>query len=116
MTREELITHVQKIYDHALQLMDTKNKDYTGDRDCFYNFIMTALLVDLPVEKVIQVFVANKVIRDFNVIANGNAVKGEGTWDTTVDLCNYAGILQTWENVKDGYDFNKFSKTKEAQC
>lgn len=96
-----LLSEAENIFNSCLQLLKRKNKDYSGgEEDSLKNFITTAKLLNLPVEKAILVRLSDKYMRLISLIDKQPSVVEEPLEDTIKDLINYSAILLAYMNYK----------------
>lgn len=81
--------------------MGKKALDYAQNDDCFSNFKKVAQIVEIPVEKVLLVFIVLKVARIVELLKNGTSAVGESIKDSLLDGCNYNTILALWLEEKE---------------
>lgn len=92
-TNKEFIEALAQLMQEALEIVDSKNRDYATIADPFRNFRFSEML-NIPVEKAILNRVCDKISRINNIIENGSAVvKDETVKDTIRDVVNYMAIL-----------------------
>ena len=95
MTQQE---QKEKLSDFQRQMSHTiisKASDY-ATADVLSNFKLVAQICNISVEKVIDVFLATKVVRKCNL--TGSKASNESTDDTLLDLANYS-FLSTLKDV-----------------
>jgi hypothetical protein len=80
----------------------SKREDYASTEDVLSNFKLVAQITNLSVDKVIDVFLATKVVRKCNL--TGSQASNESTEDTLLDLANYSFLA----TLKDGYKVGGF--------
>jgi len=96
-----LLSEAENIFNSCLQLLKRKNKDYGGGEEgSLKNFITTAKLLNLPVEKAILVRLSDKYMRLISLIDRQPSVVEEPLEDTIKDLINYSAILLAYMNHK----------------
>jgi ribosomal protein S17 len=91
MTQQEQKEHLSNFQRQMSETIISKASDYATE-DVLSNFKLVAQMTNLSVEKVIDVFLATKVIRKCNL--TGSQASNESTDDTLLDLANY-GFLAT---------------------
>lgn len=88
----ELLLTTENLFTACYELMEKKNKDYSG-KGCFNNFILSEVLSGVPMKRGIMVRLGDKFARIKNLLDKENVVKDESIYDTIQDLINYAAIL-----------------------
>lgn len=95
MTRQELLQHAASIFDTCTTMLEIKGKDYASEAEAFQGITRIAAELDLPVDKVIHVFLMKHI---------GAVVKGqsfaEDMSSRRVDAINYLVLGQIWESGK----------------
>lgn len=88
----------QQLLNKCLQLLATKNSDYSETQDAFANFKLAAQIAGIPTEQTLLTLLGMKFARLHQLTAKGKQPKHESVEDTLVDIINYTlllrGILQ----------------------
>jgi hypothetical protein len=101
LDKEEFVKHIKKLYDESINILKTKNEDYSGSKtDPFINFKYVEKLGICSVEKGILTRVTDKLARINNLLEKKESVKDEKITDTISDMINYLGILHAWMSNK----------------
>lgn len=85
------------------ELLKSKSSDYCFGQGKFYIFETVADILDLPVEKVFEVFMTTKLLRLTSLLkkeAAGEAPNHEGVLDTIQDMKGYAELFEEWYRKK----------------
>lgn len=116
--RENFFNYVETFYEFGFEILDSKNKDYSGeDTDPLRNFKDASLLAGVTVEQGLLVRMADKIARIRNLTKKKDSVGevGEKLEDTLMDLSNYSAILSYY--VKTNYivpeEFIQLPREKE---
>ena len=96
-TRQKL---ARGFFDECLVILDAKGKDYSQDEDASSNFKKIAHMLDLPVEKVFNFFIACKLARLEELL--DKEPENESVADTLKDLANYAFLRYAYDKEADG--------------
>lgn len=102
MNQQQLIDNIRRTFNECLEIVRTKNSDYSkSNSDVFSNF-RYAEYCNVPVEKAILVRISDKFARLNNVIDKGEVVvKDEVVADTIKDMMNYLAILGVYLEDKN---------------
>ena len=95
MTRQQLLHHIEKLYERGLTIIAAKNADYAADQDAFKNF-RSAEVVGVAPDRAILVRVMDKLSRVGNLLDKEADVKDESVDDTILDAINYLAILHAY--------------------
>jgi energy-converting hydrogenase A subunit M len=87
MTQEQQKEKLSEFQRQMSETITSKAKDY-ATADVLSNFKLVAQICNISVEKVIDVFIATKVVRKCNL--TGLRASNESTGDTLLDLANYS--------------------------
>ena len=88
-----LIKEVENSQKKGLDLIKTKNADYSGGKNRFKNFDIAGEICNISSEKGILVRMSDKIVRIGNLLDKKAKVKDETIEDTLLDLANYSYIL-----------------------
>jgi len=110
MVIDELIKKLKELYDKKMDIIQKKNHDYAKQWDVFSNFEYCAKVANIPIEKVMLVFIAVKIARLTELFDKKEALN-ESIEDTLIDLSNYADLLYVY--TKQGRVNNKKGKMDE---
>lgn len=95
MNLKERRIRAQEFFNEGLNVMDSKGHDYSQEDDAYSSFKKIANMLDIPVKKVFDFFLACKVSRLEELLkkeANNESVR-----DTLIDLSNYACLRAVYE-------------------
>ena len=96
MNQKQFLSHLEKTFKDALDLVKLKNSDYAVESNPFKNFEF-ASLIGLKVEDAILVRISDKLARIANLLKKDDvAVKSESIQDTCVDIINYVAIMMAY--------------------
>jgi hypothetical protein len=96
MTKQEFYDKIKAQLEERLQLIKSKNSDYTGDNDePFFCFIEAAKRSGITVEQGIEWEIQKKLTR-LRGLLDGNSPNYESIDDTLDDIQNYRLIKQVW--------------------
>lgn len=109
MTQQEQKEKLSEFQEKMNETITSKASDYATS-DVLSNFKLVAQITNLSVEKVIDVFLATKVVRKCNL--TGSQASNESTDDTLLDLANYS-FLST---LKDDFKIKEISPNEWAIC
>ena len=88
----------QHILNRCLQLLASKNSDYSETQDAFSNFKLAAQIAGISSEQTLLSLLGMKFARLQQLTGKGKQPKHESIEDTLVDIINYTlllrGILQ----------------------
>lgn len=82
-------------FNECLNVLSNKGHDYSKEEDAYSNFKKIANMLDLPVKKVFNFFLACKVARLVELI--DKEPNNESVRDTLVDLANYSCLRAVYE-------------------
>ena len=92
MNREQEAKQSKKYFDICHELLVKKAHDYADDGDCFSNFSKIAIACDIPVEKILLVFITLKIARIIELLKKDKTMVGESIQDSCMDIANYSCI------------------------
>lgn len=92
MNRKEQQQEIEKFFDRCKEILQKKAHDYAQDEDCFSNFRKTALMCEVPVEKIFLMFMSVKIARLIELTKKKNLIE-ETKQDTLIDIANYACLM-----------------------
>lgn len=88
----------QQLLNKCLQLLASKNHDYSETQDAFANFKLAAHIAGIPTEQTLLTLLGMKLARLNQLMGKGKHPKHEAVEDTLMDIINYTlllrGILQ----------------------
>ena len=88
----------QQLLNKCLQLLASKNHDYSETQDAFANFKLAAHIAGIPTEQTLLTLLGMKLARLNQLLGKGKQPKHEAIDDTLMDIINYTlllrGILQ----------------------
>ena len=96
MTQQEQKLHLEAFQEKMRSTIISKASDYATE-DVLSNFKLVAQITNLSVEKVIDVFIATKVVRKCNL--TGSQASNESTDDTLLDLSNYSFLATLTDDL-----------------
>ncbi len=100
MTTQQFLEAIEKTYSDGINIIKSKNKDYSTAQNPFRNFEY-ASYVNVCVEDAIMVRISDKIARIANLMhQEGRAVMDERIEDTILDCINYLAILKTYLESK----------------
>lgn len=103
MTSQELFEFRESVFSKCSQIMEKKNRDYTGGadkEDCFHNFKLGEALSIGSTEQGIAFRLLDKFSRIGTFIKKGNFEVMESIEDTVIDSINYLVILLAYIHDK----------------
>lgn len=95
MTLKERRTKATEFFNECLGIMQSKGEDYSKSENAYSNFEKIANMLDIPIRKVFNFFIACKIARLEELLTkepNNESVK-----DTMLDLCNYSCLAAIYE-------------------
>ena len=88
----------QQLLNKCLQLLASKNHDYSETQDAFANFKLAAHIAGIPTEQTLLTLLGMKLARLNQLLGKSKQPKHEAIEDTLMDVINYTlllrGILQ----------------------
>lgn len=88
----------QQLLNKCLQLLASKNHDYSETQDAFANFKLAAHIAGIPTEQTLLTLLGMKLARLNQLLGKNKSPKHEAVEDTLMDIINYTlllrGILQ----------------------
>jgi hypothetical protein len=88
----------QQLLNKCLQLLASKNHDYSETQDAFANFKLAAHIAGIPTEQTLLTLLGMKLARLNQLLGKSKQPKHEAIEDTLMDIINYTlllrGILQ----------------------
>lgn len=88
----------QQLLNRCLQLLASKNHDYSETQDAFANFKLAAHIAGIPTEQTLLTLLGMKLARLNQLLGKSKQPKHEAVEDTLMDIINYTlllrGILQ----------------------
>ena len=90
--------HAYNFFDECIVILDKKGKDYSPDQYASSNLKKIAHMLDLPVEKVFNFFIACKLARLEEQL--DKEPENESVEDTLKDLANYAFLRYAYNKEK----------------
>ena len=93
MTFEEFNTFTETILSEVRNMRDSKGKEYAGNKDRFDNFNRLALRLNLPRNKVWQVYFTKHLDSIESFIDNGRTFSSESIRGRIVDAITYLTLL-----------------------
>lgn len=105
-TQEDLLNHIEAVFEDAVLLVDRKNQDYSGESsDPFRAFKRSEEITFIPAEVGILVRISDKLARLGSLLRKDAgelpAVSDEGVEDTILDAINYLAILHAYLTDKE---------------
>ena len=95
MKFDEFKSLVESWQKNELEVLDRKAHDYATGKDSLSNFKDTALMADIPVEKVFMTILGIKMCR-LRELTGGKQAKNESVSDTLMDMKNYLSLFQAY--------------------
>lgn len=99
MLKEEFISFVKDLNEKELAIFEKKGSDYASSSDVLSNFKCSAMMCDLPVDKIFQVMCAIKFCR-WVQLTSGKTPKNESLMDTIIDSAAYLKLYNAYLNEK----------------
>ena len=84
----------QQLLNKCLQLLASKNHDYSETQDAFANFKLAAHLAGIPTEQTLMTLLGMKLARLNQLLGKGKQPKHEAIEDTLMDVINYTLLLR----------------------
>lgn len=95
MNQADFIIACEKVCEDILQILKSKNQDYSIGKDAFRNFRFAEFL-DMTVEQGILIRMTDKISRIVTLSSKSPDVAGESLSDSISDLIGYAVILKVY--------------------
>jgi len=99
MNITELLTFIKTTQQQELSVLEAKANDY-ANTNIFSNFEQTAIMCQLPVDKVFQVMCGIKFCRIVE-LTSGKTPKFESIDDTLLDFSNYIKLYRAYLTNKE---------------
>ncbi len=93
MNRSQFFEFAQDFFHKAMELLQSKNDDYSQEDNPFSNFELIAKMIGISTKKAIFSRMADKFARLRECLDKGTTVKDETLGDTLLDLVNYSVLL-----------------------
>ena len=90
----------EEFFNECLDILQAKGHDYSQDQDASSNFKKIAHMLDLPVEKVFNFFIACKLARLEELL--DKEPENESVEDSLRDLANYSFLRYAYDKEKNG--------------
>jgi len=99
--------------DNVYDTLNKKGNDYASDENAFSNFTNTAVICQIPVEKVFVVMMTIKINRIVELV--GKPATNESMLDSVKDLAGYAALLDNYlRSVANGEEEKRISSMVEG--
>ncbi|MBP7134227.1 DUF1599 domain-containing protein [Patescibacteria group bacterium] len=84
----------QQVLNRCLQLLASKNHDYSESQDAFANFKVAAHIAGIPTEQTLLTLLGMKFARLHQLTGKNKTPKHEAVEDTLMDIINYTLLLR----------------------
>lgn len=84
----------QQLLNKCLQLLASKNHDYSETQDAFANFKLAAHIAGIPTEQTLLTLLGMKLARLNQLLGKNKQPKHEAIEDTLMDVINYTLLLR----------------------
>lgn len=95
LSKDNQAVLLKNFQEKMLELINSKGEDYAVELDRNKNFKLVAEITGLAPQKVVEVFLATKVVRLCNLTEKEKTPNNESVFDTLIDLANYSFIHST---------------------
>ncbi len=96
MNSDQYQSHLAKVFQQCLTVVNKKCADYAQPDDPFHNFRQVEAFGLCPLEKGILVRLTDKFSRIANLLERPAEVEDETIYDTILDAINYLAILHAY--------------------
>jgi len=110
MTRDELLLFHEKLCNEGRDLMNLKNRDYSGNHgtEPFANFTRCEAMGICNTEQGFMVRITDKMSRLSSFLDSGKMhVEDESFHDTVIDVINYMVLLAAYTKEKDAREYTQ---------